>query len=125
MNTAMTANRVEEQNMFWRPCLFEIRFTEKIVLFFNYLITFIDSISENTQMVLVNVVYFKGLWQIPFRPQSTLSRPFEVKRGVTKPAAFMRTRRYFRTGVNSYTGAQVIILPFEVRFCSFIFSTNA
>lgn len=72
-----------------------------------------DSVSENTQMVLVNAVYFKGLWQIPFRPEITLPRPFEVARGVTKTAAFMRTRRYFRTGVDSYTGAKVIILPFE------------
>lgn len=72
-----------------------------------------DSISENTQMVLVNAVYFKGLWQIPFRPQATLSRPFEVSRGVTKSVDFMRTRRYFRTGVDSFTNAKVIILPFE------------
>lgn len=72
-----------------------------------------DAISQSSQLVLVNVVYFKGLWQIPFRTESTVPQPFLLKGGIEKTARFMRTRRYFRTGLDPITNAKVISLPFE------------
>ncbi len=36
------------------------------------------SITQDTALVLVNAIYFKGLWQIPFNPDDTTQEPFYV-----------------------------------------------
>lgn len=65
-------------------------------------------------MVLVNAVYFKGLWDVPFRVESTMPRDFLLSNGQTKTAQYMRIRKMFRTGMDPATNAKVIILPFEL-----------
>lgn len=72
-----------------------------------------DALSSNTQMVLVNAIYFKGLWEMPFRVESTVPREFQLSSGQIKTAQFMRTRRMFKTGMDPTTNAKVIVLPFE------------
>lgn len=74
-------------------------------------------------MVLVNAMYFKGLWQTPFRREATKPGEFLLSNGVIKMAKFMQTRRYYKTGVDSYTGSKVIVVPFEVL--NFIISVAA
>lgn len=71
------------------------------------------ALSSNTQMVLVNAIYFKGLWEVPFRVESTVPREFQLSSGQIKTAQFMRTRRMFKTGMDTTTNAKVIVLPFE------------
>ncbi|XP_075984584.1 antichymotrypsin-2-like [Anticarsia gemmatalis] len=72
-----------------------------------------DALGSSTQAVLVNAVYFKGLWEIPFRVEATLPREFHLSNGQTKTIPFMRIRRLIRTGVDPATGAKVLVLPFE------------
>lgn len=72
-------------------------------------------------MVLVNAIYFKGLWEVPFRVESTVPREFQLSSGQIKTAQFMRTRRMFKTGMDPTTNAKVIVLPFEVSCFENIF----
>ncbi|CAH0596282.1 unnamed protein product [Chrysodeixis includens] len=72
-----------------------------------------DTLSSSTQMVLVNAVYFKGLWEIPFRPESTIGRNFHLSNGQIKTAQFMRMRKLFRSGRDPATNAKIVVLPFE------------
>lgn len=37
-----------------------------------------SSIDEQTRLVLVNAVYFKGRWEEPFLESCTLEMPFKV-----------------------------------------------
>lgn len=73
-----------------------------------------DAIDSSTQMVLVNAIYFKGLWEVPFRLEATRSSEFHLSNGGTKVAQFMRLRHVIKTGVDLATKAKVVILPFEV-----------
>lgn len=72
-----------------------------------------DSLDPTTQMVLVNAIYFKGIWEVPFRVESTVSKDFHLRNGHVKPAQFMRMRRGLKAGVDPATNAKVVILPFE------------
>lgn len=85
-------------------------------MIFTYIyLPFSDALSDNSQMVLVNAVYFKGLWQVKFKPESTSLRDFYGGNRSPKVIPFMRMRRSFKVGVDRRNNAQVIILPFEVR----------
>ncbi|XP_026761577.1 leukocyte elastase inhibitor-like [Galleria mellonella] len=72
-----------------------------------------DAIDENAQLILVNAVYFKGVWQIRFNPDSTHQNVFNLSNGSSKTTSFMRMRRYFRSGIDKTNDAMVLILPFE------------
>uniref|UniRef100_A0A2A4JZY5 Serpin domain-containing protein n=1 Tax=Heliothis virescens TaxID=7102 RepID=A0A2A4JZY5_HELVI len=72
-----------------------------------------DSLDSTTQMVLVNAIYFKGLWEVPFRVESTTPREFQLGNGQRKMAQFMRMRKMFKTGMDPSNNAKVILLPFE------------
>ncbi|KAM3956468.1 serine protease inhibitor 12 [Aphomia sociella] len=72
-----------------------------------------EAVGQNTQMILVNAVYFKGVWQIRFNPNSTYTNVFNLSNGSSKMTSFMRMRRYFRSGIDKSNNAMVLILPFE------------
>lgn len=64
--------------------------------------------------MLVNAVYFKGLWDVPFRVELTHPKEFHLSNGQTKIVDTMRMRNVFKTGKDSNNNAEVIIMPFEV-----------
>lgn len=72
-----------------------------------------DALHGNTQVVLVNAIYFKGLWEVPFKPELTKPGQFQLGNGAIKTIPFMKTRRLIKTGIDPTTNAQVVILPFE------------
>ncbi|XP_049886131.1 antichymotrypsin-2-like [Pectinophora gossypiella] len=72
-----------------------------------------DAVGDNTQLVMVNAVYFKGIWAVKFKPESTLPRDFYVNEVSKKTIPFMRIRKIFQAGTDPTNNAQVIILPFE------------
>ncbi len=47
-------------------------------------------LSVRERLVLVNAVYFKGLWKTPFNPAQTTNQPFRVAPGETVEAPAMR-----------------------------------
>ncbi|CAB3233597.1 unnamed protein product [Arctia plantaginis] len=72
-----------------------------------------DALDSSTQMVLVNAIYFKGLWEVPFRVEATRLSEFHLSNGATKVTDFMRMRHSLKTGVDQTAKAKVVILPFE------------
>ncbi len=57
------------------------------------------SLSAETRLVLANAIYFKGVWEQPFRRAATLREPFHLEGGGTVPADLMARQsrvRYVR-----------------------------
>ncbi len=70
----------------------------------------IDKINEDVMMYLINAIYFKGDWDVPFNAGSTYKQEFNSSQGVVD-ADFMHRRRntdYLRSG-----GAEGIVLPYK------------
>ncbi|XP_064292670.1 uncharacterized protein LOC128678492 [Plodia interpunctella] len=72
-----------------------------------------DSIDENTQLMLVNAVYFKGAWDLKFNPDVTQLGTFHLSDRSQQKVPFMRMRRFLRTGIDRSNTAQIVVLPFE------------
>ena len=49
-----------------------------------------SSLDAETRMVLVNAIYFKGRWVLPFPKEDTNEEPFFLDGGVTAPVPLMR-----------------------------------
>ncbi|XP_063617452.1 serine protease inhibitor 42Dd-like [Cydia splendana] len=72
-----------------------------------------DSIGVNTQLVLANAIYFKGIWETMFKPSETSLQDFNLSNGSKKSVPFMTLRSGFRAGLDKANQAMVIVLPFE------------
>ncbi|XP_014357143.2 leukocyte elastase inhibitor-like [Papilio machaon] len=80
-----------------------------------------ESITPESLMVLVNAVYFKGSWDIKFRPEMTQDSIFTLRDGSQKLAKFMHATRMVRTDVDPVLKSQILILPFEGSEYSMMF----
>ncbi|XP_047994380.1 serine protease inhibitor 42Dd-like [Leguminivora glycinivorella] len=72
-----------------------------------------DSIGVNTQLVLANAIYFKGIWETMFQRSETSLQDFNLSNGGKKSVSFMTLRSGFRAGLDKANKAIVIVLPFE------------
>lgn len=57
-----------------------------------------DDVDGLTRLVLVNAVYFKGLWKSRFRPENTKKRPFYGADGKTYQVPMLSQLSIFRCG---------------------------
>lgn len=87
------------------------------------------AVDYDTALVLVNAVYFKGLWKEKFNPNATSLQTFHVYNGVTKEVHMMYKQSHFKINtqcsdlnVNAieipYKGGKtsmVILLPHEIE----------
>lgn len=48
-----------------------------------------DAVDSTTRMVLVNALYFKGLWEHQFLVQNTTEKPFRINKTASKPVQMM------------------------------------
>ncbi|XP_027790794.1 antithrombin-III [Marmota flaviventris] len=71
-----------------------------------------DAINELTVLVLVNTIYFKGLWKSKFSPENTRKEPFYMADGKTCLASMMYQEGKFRYR-RVAEGTQVLELPFK------------
>uniref|UniRef100_A0A1B6GB18 Serpin domain-containing protein n=1 Tax=Cuerna arida TaxID=1464854 RepID=A0A1B6GB18_9HEMI len=55
-----------------------------------------DYINSDTVLLMVNAVYFKGLWKNTFSEQSTFLEDFHLADGSTKPVAMMHKKAQYR-----------------------------
>ncbi|XP_069336340.1 antithrombin-III isoform X4 [Eulemur rufifrons] len=70
------------------------------------------AIDELTLLVLVNTIYFKGLWKSKFSPENTREELFYKADGETCPASMMYQESKFRYR-RVAEGTQVLELPFK------------
>jgi len=71
----------------------------------------ISSLEENSPLIALNAVYFKGLWITPFEAERTKLEEFTLQNGAKELVPMMR-----RTGEFSYIergGAQIVRLPYR------------
>jgi serpin B len=72
-----------------------------------------ESLSSNTKMVLVNAIYFKGVWVNPFDEKDTKKSKFFLNDQDTVDTDFMFTDEFFQYGKIRSLGASVLELPYE------------
>ena len=71
-----------------------------------------DDVNGDTRMVLVNAVYFKSNWQIPFKVGKTHSRNFNSPNG-SKNAQYMTTVAKVRVLDDKERKQKILELPYE------------
>jgi len=69
-------------------------------------------VDVNTRMVLVNAVYFKANWQIPFNVRHTFSGNFNSPNG-SKNVQYMNTIADMRVLDDKERGLKILELPYE------------
>ena len=70
--------------------------------------------ERNTDVMLMNAVYFKGSWATQFKKNYTQHRPFFVN-GMSKDVETMYQLGLYRYGELRDLNARFIKLPYEVR----------
>ncbi|XP_046989138.1 serpin B6-like [Schistocerca americana] len=70
-------------------------------------------LSQLTQMVLVNAIYFKGDWLKTFNKELTITTPFHVAQGSTKDVDMMNIKEPFKYSDVPQLESQVLLLPYK------------
>lgn len=70
----------------------------------------IDTLDSSTAAVLVNAVYFKGLWTEPFKKQLTTDEKFYKSKTVTRTVKMMKKFEELMYGAGG--DAQIVALPY-------------
>lgn len=79
-----------------------------------------DMIDGDTRIALVNAVYFKGAWEIPFNKERTTDAKFYVGETEHRTTKFMFVQDSFRTGYLPDLGAASIDLRYAQSNYSFV-----
>lgn len=56
----------------------------------------VSNLDPRTRLLIVNAVYFKGLWASPFEKERTETLPFTEASGASAPIPFLRKKEEFR-----------------------------
>ncbi|KAK1132270.1 hypothetical protein K0M31_016390 [Melipona bicolor] len=78
------------------------------------------SITENTDLVLVNAVYFKGRWKNRFDSANSKKDIFYSSNSQHSMVTFMKQKGNFNHLVSEVLGAHVLELPYEGNISMFI-----
>ncbi|KAM6177129.1 serpin B9-like isoform 1-T2 [Erethizon dorsatum] len=79
-----------------------------------------NSIDEESRLVLINAVYFKGRWDEPFQESCTTEMPFKINQKEQKPVQMMFREGTFPLAHVSEVQAQVLELPYEGQELSMV-----
>lgn len=82
--------------------------------------TIVDRIDPDLVLFLINAVYFKGNWTVPFDASATIDRPFYLPDGTEKPHPLMQQQGRYRYAETDQF--QAVSLPYgNRRFSMYIF----
>ncbi|XP_046681488.1 antithrombin-III-like [Homalodisca vitripennis] len=70
-------------------------------------------LDKSTSLLLVNAVYFKGLWKSRFNKDKTSPEDFYMADGSTRQAEMMKQRSSFRAVFSSSYGIHGLELPYD------------
>uniref|UniRef100_A0A8D2CNW1 Serpin B6 n=2 Tax=Sciurus vulgaris TaxID=55149 RepID=A0A8D2CNW1_SCIVU len=70
------------------------------------------SLSTNTNLVLVNAIYFKGNWDQQFDKKLTEERPFKVSKNEEKPVQMMFKKSTFKMTYIGEIFTKILVLPY-------------
>ncbi|CAB3243948.1 unnamed protein product [Arctia plantaginis] len=79
-----------------------------------------STLSSGTVAVLVNAIFFKGNWQIPFQKHSTRDRAFFVTSDQTVTIPMMHQSDIFKYGVGDVLHAKLLEMSYEGGETSFV-----
>lgn len=80
------------------------------------------AISEATQLVLVNAVYFSAKWASAFAPEKTSKQEFKQENGQAVMVDMMLQEGYFNYGFDKDLGTKILELPYsDNQFSMFLF----
>ncbi|XP_065688242.1 ovalbumin-related protein Y-like [Patagioenas fasciata] len=71
-----------------------------------------DSVDLDTVLVLVNAVYFKGIWKTAFKEEDTQEFPFSVTKQETKPVQMMCQNSTFKVAEVTEEKIKILELPY-------------
>ena len=73
------------------------------------------SLTDQTSLLVLNTIYFKGLWKNPFRFKNTRKRPFSLHEKQSVDVDTMYQENEFHYGFLNDADAKVINLPYQVN----------
>jgi serpin B len=76
----------------------------------------VDKLNENTVMLLINAIYFKGKWNSQFEKANTVNRSFFRPDGVTVEVPMMKQKADFKI----YTGDNFVLAEFPYGQGNFV-----
>lgn len=80
-----------------------------------------DAFTNDTRLVLVNAIYFKGIWKDKFDPRNTFKGSFHLDDGSTVTVDFMILKKIFKYGYLQDLKASVVTLPYKDSDISMLF----
>ncbi|EDL32350.1 serine (or cysteine) proteinase inhibitor, clade B, member 9b [Mus musculus] len=72
-----------------------------------------DSVNFQTRLVLVNALYFKGMWACQFCKESTREMPFYINKDEKRPVQMMCQTDTFMFAFVDELPARLLIMPYE------------
>ncbi|XP_051467309.1 ovalbumin-like [Apus apus] len=71
-----------------------------------------SSVNSQTEMVLVNAIYFRGLWQKAFKDEDTQAVPFRITEQESKPVQMMHQIGSFKVADIASEKIKILELPY-------------
>ncbi|NXI67304.1 OVAL protein, partial [Anseranas semipalmata] len=71
-----------------------------------------SSVDSQTAMVLVNAIYFKGMWEKAFKDENTQEMPFRVTEQESKPVQMMFQFGSFKVATVASEKVKILELPY-------------
>ncbi|XP_015428720.1 PREDICTED: leukocyte elastase inhibitor-like isoform X3 [Dufourea novaeangliae] len=79
-----------------------------------------EVLSQDTALVLVNAVYFKGMWKDKFHPEFTKEMPFHINATTVKNVPTMYKQSYFKYAEHPHLNAKSIEIPYQGKELSMV-----
>ncbi|KFZ49628.1 Ovalbumin, partial [Antrostomus carolinensis] len=79
-----------------------------------------SSVDPQTQIFLVNAIYFKGMWQRAFKEEDTQAVPFRISEKESKPVQMMYQIGSFKVAVIPSEKIKILELPYASGLLSML-----